>query len=132
MNIVIGNASVYSICCLPCSSFPARELHDVSQKQLLKQVPNPGLREFLVAQPFLDLLGKNVLNSGNVCYHSVQNLLPSALLFKIIKIIIHKTIILPVVLYSCETWSLALTEEHGLRVFENRVLRKNLDRREMK
>jgi hypothetical protein len=40
------------------------------------------------------------------------------------KIKIHKTIILPVVLYGCETWSLTLREEHRLRVFENRVLRR--------
>jgi hypothetical protein len=37
---------------------------------------------------------------------------------------IDKTIILPVVLYGCETWSLTLREEHRLRVFENRVLRR--------
>jgi hypothetical protein len=37
---------------------------------------------------------------------------------------IYKTVILPVVLYGCETWSLTLREEHGLRVFENRVLRR--------
>jgi hypothetical protein len=37
---------------------------------------------------------------------------------------IYKTIILPVVLYECETWSLALREEHRLRVFENWVLRR--------
>jgi hypothetical protein len=36
---------------------------------------------------------------------------------------IYKTIILPVVLYGCETWSLTLREEHRLSVFENRVLR---------
>jgi len=36
---------------------------------------------------------------------------------------IYKTVILPLVLYRCETWSLTLKEEHGLRVFENRVLR---------
>jgi hypothetical protein len=36
----------------------------------------------------------------------------------------HKTIILPVVLYGCETWSLTLREEHRLKVFENRVLRR--------
>jgi hypothetical protein len=36
----------------------------------------------------------------------------------------YKTVILPVVLYGCETWSLTLREEHGLRVFENRVLRR--------
>jgi hypothetical protein len=37
---------------------------------------------------------------------------------------IYKTIILPVALYGCETWSLTLREEHRLRVFENRVLRR--------
>jgi hypothetical protein len=36
---------------------------------------------------------------------------------------IYKTIILPVVLYGCETWSLTLREEHRLTVFENKVLR---------
>jgi hypothetical protein len=65
---------------------------------------------------------KRRLNSGNACYHSVQNPLSSRLLSKNIKIRIHKTIILPVVLYGCETWSLTLREEHRLRVFENRVL----------
>jgi hypothetical protein len=43
---------------------------------------------------------------------------------KNLKIRIYKTIILPVVLYGCATWSLTLREEHRLRVFENRVLRK--------
>jgi hypothetical protein len=45
------------------------------------------------------------------------------LLFRNYKIKIYRTIILPVVLYGCETWSLTLREEHRLRVFENRVLR---------
>jgi hypothetical protein len=40
------------------------------------------------------------------------------------KIKIYKIIILPVVLYGCETWSLTLREEHRLRAFENRVLRR--------
>jgi hypothetical protein len=40
------------------------------------------------------------------------------------KIKIYKTVILPVVLYGYETWSFTLREEHRLRVFENRVLRK--------
>ena len=40
------------------------------------------------------------------------------------KIKVHRTIILPVVLYGCETWSLTLREERRLRVFENRVLRR--------
>jgi hypothetical protein len=46
------------------------------------------------------------------------------LLSKNLKIRIYKTIILPVVLYGCETWSLTLREEHRLRVFENKVLRR--------
>ena len=41
-----------------------------------------------------------------------------------LKVNAYKTIILPVVLYGCETWSLTLREEHRLRVFQNKVLRK--------
>jgi len=66
---------------------------------------------------------KSRLKSGNACYLSVQNLLPSSLLSKNIKIKKYRTIILPVVLYGCETWSLKLTEECKMRVSENRVLR---------
>jgi hypothetical protein len=55
---------------------------------------------------------------------NVQNPLSSRLLPKNLKIRIFKTIILPVVLYECETWSLILREEHRLRVFGNRVLRR--------
>jgi hypothetical protein len=54
---------------------------------------------------------KSRLKSGNASYYSVQ-------------IKIYRTIILPVVLYGCEAWSLTLMEERRLRVFENRVLRK--------
>ena len=67
---------------------------------------------------------KSRLKLGNACYHSVQNLLSSSLLSKNLKIKMYRTIILPVVLYGCETWSLTLREEHRLRVFENRVLRR--------
>ena len=56
--------------------------------------------------------------------HSVQKLLSSSLLSKNLKIKIYSTIILPVVLYGCETWSLTLREEYRLRVLENRVLRR--------
>jgi hypothetical protein len=59
---------------------------------------------------------KSRLNSGNACYYSVHNLLSSRL--------VSKTVILPVVLDGCETWSLTLREELRLRVFENRVLRR--------
>ena len=48
----------------------------------------------------------------------------SRLLSKILKIKIYTTIIFPVVLYGCETWSLILREERKLRVFENMVLRR--------
>ena len=65
---------------------------------------------------------KSRLRSGNVCYHSVQNLLSSRLLSKNLKI--YRTIILLVVLYGCEIWSLTLREERKLTVFENRVLRR--------
>jgi hypothetical protein len=67
---------------------------------------------------------KRILNSGNACYHVVQNHFSSHLLSKNIKIKKYKIIILPVVLYGCETWSLTLREEHRLMVFENRVLRR--------
>jgi hypothetical protein len=60
----------------------------------------------------------------DACDHSVQNILSSRLLSKNITIRIYKTIILPVVLYGCATWSLTLREEHRMRVFENRVLRR--------
>jgi hypothetical protein len=46
------------------------------------------------------------------------------LLSKNVKIKIYRTIILPVVLYECETWSLTLRDERRMRVFENRVLRR--------
>jgi hypothetical protein len=67
---------------------------------------------------------KSRLNLGNACYHSVQSLLSSRLLSTNVKVKIYKTIILPVVLHGCETWSLTLRDEHRLRVFENRVLRR--------
>ena len=67
---------------------------------------------------------KSRLKLGNACYHSVQKLLSSSLLSKNIKIKIYRTIILPVVLNGCETWSLTPRKERKLRVFENRALRR--------
>jgi len=64
------------------------------------------------------------LESGNACYHSVQNLLSYNMLSKNLKIRIYGNIILPVVLCGCETWSLTLREERRLRMFENGVLRR--------
>ena len=67
---------------------------------------------------------KSRLRSGNACYHSVQNLLSSKFLSKNLKIKIYRIIILPIVLYGCETWSLIWWEERKLRMFENMVLRR--------
>jgi hypothetical protein len=64
------------------------------------------------------------LNTVNASCHSVQSLLSSRLLYRNVKVKIYKTIILPVVLYGCETWSLTPREEHRMRIFENRVLRR--------
>jgi len=59
---------------------------------------------------------KSRLKSGNACYYSVQNLLSSSWLSKNLKFKICRTIILPVVLYGCETWSATLREERRLRL----------------
>jgi hypothetical protein len=67
---------------------------------------------------------KSRLNSGNACCRLVHSLLSYRLLARNVKVKIYTTIILPVVLHGCETWSLTLREEHRLRVFENRVLRR--------
>jgi hypothetical protein len=67
---------------------------------------------------------KRRLSSDNACYDLVQNLLSSRLLPKNVKIKIYTIIMLPVVLYGCETWFLILREEHRLRVFEDRVLKR--------
>ena len=55
---------------------------------------------------------KRRINMGNACYYSLENILSHRLLFKKLKVKTYKTIILPVVLYGCETWSLTLREEH--------------------
>jgi len=67
---------------------------------------------------------KSRLKSGNACSHPVQKIFSSRLLFKKLKIKIYRTIILPVVLYGYETWSLTLKEKRRLRLSENRVFRR--------
>jgi hypothetical protein len=66
----------------------------------------------------------SILNSSNACYLSVIDLLSSHPLSKSLNIKIYKTVILPLVLYRFETWSLTLREAYRLRVFENRLLRR--------
>ena len=67
---------------------------------------------------------KSRLKSVNVFHNSAQNLLSSSLVSTNIKIKIYRTIILPVVVYGCETWSLTLKEESRLRATANRVLKR--------
>jgi hypothetical protein len=92
-----------------------------------------GIYQLLAYADDVNLLGDNIdnmnrntetFNSGNACNHSIQNRLSSDLLSRSLKNRIYKTITLPVILYGFETSSLTLREEHRLRVFENRVLRK--------
>jgi hypothetical protein len=71
--------------------------------------------EYLRIQEQINLIQEKIkrrLNSGNACYHSVENLLSSHLLSKNVKTDIYKTIIVPVV-YGCETWYLILREEEN-------------------
>jgi hypothetical protein len=67
---------------------------------------------------------KKRLNLGNAWYRSVQSLFSSRLLSKDLQLKIYKIIILPVILYGCETWFLILKEKQRLRGYENRVLRR--------
>ena len=79
---------------------------------------------FKSTQFYLIIYLPGTINSkaGNSCYYSVQTFLSSRLLSKNLKIKIYKTVILPVVLYGCETRYLTWREECRLRVFENRIL----------
>jgi len=65
-----------------------------------------------------------ILSQMNPTLFNKSKAVPTSLLSKNLKIKIYRTIILPVVLYGCETWSLTLREVRRLRVFENRVLRR--------
>jgi hypothetical protein len=80
-----------------------------------------------MAETNLNLIQEEInrrLNSGNACYHSVQNLLSSHLLSKNVKIKIYKCIIFACGSVWGETWFLTLMDEHRPRVLENRVLRR--------
>ena len=76
----------------------------------------------LIYQNSIQVEIKCRLMPGNAGYHSAQNLMSFILLSKNTNIKIHRTIILPFVLYGCETWPLTFREERRLRVFENKVL----------
>ena len=85
------------------------------------------------------LTNQNSIHEGIKCrfkaenssYYSVQTLLSSRLLSKNLKINIYQTIILPVMLYGCETWSLTLREQCRLNMFQSRILKQILGLREI-
>jgi hypothetical protein len=91
-----------------------RSLENVSQFRYLGTT--------VTNQNFIQEEIKRRLNSGNACYHTAQSLQFSRLLSTNVRMRIYKTIILSVILYMCETWSLILREEHRLRVFKSKVL----------
>ena len=92
---------------------------DISSFERLGQLKYLGT--FLTSQNSIQEEIKRRLKSGKDCYNSLQNILSFSLLFKYIKIKIYRKIIVPVVLYGCETWPLTLREERRLRVLENRM-----------
>lgn len=65
----------------------------------------------IINQNYIQKEIKRGLNMGKICYHSVQHLLSSFLLSKILQMKTHRAIILLIVLYGCETWSFTLLEE---------------------
>jgi len=102
----------------------AAQIHNIqtgnSSQRKVEQIKHFGTT--LIIQNSIQDEIKNKLESGNACYHSVQNLVSYSLLHKNIKVKIYRTIILPVVLYGCEPWSLTLREERRVKLFENMVL----------
>ncbi|KAJ4450887.1 hypothetical protein ANN_02320 [Periplaneta americana] len=93
---------------------------------------NPEKTKYMIMSRDGNIVRNGNINIGDLCFEEVEKfkylgatkLLSSSLLSKNLKVRIYKTVILPVVLYGCETWTLTLREEHRLRVFENKVLRK--------
>jgi hypothetical protein len=97
-------------------------MEDVCLQQRVEEFKYLGTR--LTNQNSIQEKIKSRLKLGNACCYSVQSLLSSSLISKNLKMKIYRTIILPVVLYGCETWPLKLRKERRLRVFDNRVLRR--------
>ena len=120
-----ATTSFYQICCIVCRS----EMKlDLLRRRCFNMADGVSMFDHmwlsLINQRVLDLL--LLLYSSVKLNHSAQNRLSSSLLSRNLKIKISRTIILPVVVYGCENWSLISREKCRLRVFENRVLRRIL------
>ncbi|KAJ4450607.1 hypothetical protein ANN_02033 [Periplaneta americana] len=93
---------------------------------------NPEKTKYMIMSRDQNIVRNGTIKFGDLSFEEVEKfkylgatkLLSSSLLSKNLKVRIYKTVILPVVLYGCETWTLTLREEQRLRVFENKVLRK--------
>ena len=82
--------------------------YNMADKETNEQTKFSFVAEGVTRQNSIPEEIKSRLRSGNACYHSVQNLLSSRLLSTNLKIKIYRTVILPLVLCGCETWSLTL------------------------
>ena len=92
-------------------------------KDVIKTAHN-SLRHSWFLCLFIYCASATLFKSGNACYYSVQNILSSNFPSQNLNIKIYRAIILPVVLYGYETWSLTFREERRLRLYENSVLRR--------
>jgi hypothetical protein len=114
-----------------------QKFHRLSQSPQLKcneLMAETAMKIYVINTIILNLIQEEIkrrLNSGNAGYHSVQNLLSSRLLSKNIQIRIYKTIILPVVLYGCETWLWHWGRNIDWGCLRTGCRREYLDRREI-
>ncbi|KAJ4442904.1 hypothetical protein ANN_04498 [Periplaneta americana] len=87
---------------------------------------NPEKTNYMIMSRDQNIVRNGNIKIGDLSFEEVEKFkyLGATSAVKNLKVRIYKTVILPVVLYGCETWTLTLREEHRLRVFENKVLRK--------
>jgi hypothetical protein len=103
----------------------------VANKSLDYVATSKYLETILTDQNCINEEIESKLNTGNVCYYSVQSLLTSCQVFRDVKFKLHKTTILPVVLYGCGTRFLKIRDENRPSVFEKRVLRRIFRRKKV-
>ena len=106
-----SNSTSHFVTC----SCPSNALIKIGSNSYEKVKIFKYLDSLLTNQNYIQEEIKCRLEAGNSCYYSVQTLLSSRLLCKNLKIKIYKIIILPVMLYGCETWSSTLRKECRLR-----------------